>query len=66
MWPELQPRISPSLFKLKKHYNNIHKQSAIVYNKSEKAAINILGWEPKLLGGSENQSGKTKQYFGVL
>ncbi len=29
---------------LKKCYNNIHKQSAIVYNKSEKAAINILGW----------------------
>lgn len=27
-----------------KCYNNIHKQSAIVYNKSEKSAINILGW----------------------
>lgn len=44
--PELQPSISPFLFKLKKlkkSYNNIHEQSAIVRNKSEKAAINILG-----------------------
>lgn len=51
---------------LEKCYNNMHIQSIVVYNKSEKAAINILGWEPKLSGGSNNQSGKTKQYLGVF
>lgn len=44
----------------------MHIKSAVVYNKSEKAAINILGWYPKLSGGSNNQSGKTKRYLGVL
>lgn len=51
---------------LAKCYNNIHIQSAVVYNKSDKAAINIFGWKPKLSGGSNNQSGKTKRYLGVF
>jgi len=29
----------------------MHKQSAIVHNTSEKAALNILGRWPNLLGG---------------
>lgn len=70
MCPGLQLSISTSLFgrdEEKKSATITHtNREAIVYNKSEEDAINMLGCWPKRLGGSENEGVKTKQHFGVL